>query len=113
MIPLAHKMLSHYAGTRRKPEIGGNLTNLKDLAGRLFKMTDTLWTNTGLRPSQYAQPVLALIALRQMEAKFEIVDAELRPELIGRLRPTPAHYQSRRAMFVPEKGTRPIDAVQT
>jgi type I restriction enzyme M protein len=79
------------------------LTDLSELAGRLFKMAETLWTNTGLRPSQYAQPVLALIALRQMEAKFEIVDAELRPKLTGRLRPTPAHYQSRGAMFVPEK----------
>lgn len=79
------------------------MTDLNELAGRLFKMAETLWTNTGLRPSQYAQPVLALIALRQMEAKFEIVDAELRPTFTGRLRPTPAHYQARGAMFVPEK----------
>ena len=76
--------------------------DLQDLARRLFKAAETLWTNTGLRPDQYAQPVLALIALRQMEAKFLLVDAELRPSFKGRLRPTPAAYQARGAMFVPE-----------
>jgi type I restriction enzyme M protein len=76
--------------------------DLHDIARRLFRAAETLWTNTGLRPDQYAQPVLALIALRQMEAKFLAVDAELRPTFKGRLKPTPAHYQSRGAMFVPE-----------
>ena len=76
--------------------------DLQDLARRLFKAAETLWTNTGLRPDQYAQPVLALVALRQMEAKFLRVDAELRPTFTGRLRPTPAHYQAHGAMFVPE-----------
>lgn len=79
------------------------MTDLSDLAGRLFKMAETLWTNTGLHTSQYAQPDLPLIALRQMEAKFEIVEAGLRPQLTGRLKPTPSHYQSPGAMFVPEK----------
>jgi hypothetical protein len=37
------------------------LTDLNELAGRLFKMAETLRTN--LRPSRYAQPVLALIKL--------------------------------------------------
>jgi type I restriction enzyme M protein len=76
--------------------------DLQDLARRLFKAAETLWTNTGLRPDQYAQPVLALIALRQMEAKFLQVDAELKPSFKGRLQPTPAAYQARGAMYVPE-----------
>ena len=76
--------------------------DLQDLARRLFKAAETLWTNTGLRPDQYAQPVLALVALRQMEAKFLKVDAELKPSFTGRLKPTPAAYQARGAMFVPE-----------
>jgi type I restriction enzyme M protein len=53
--------------------------DLQDLARRLSKAAETLWTNTGLRPDQYAQPVLALIALRQMEAKFLLINAELKP----------------------------------
>ena len=53
--------------------------DLQDVSRRLFAAADQLWTNSALRPDQYAQPVLALIALRQMEAKFERVHAELTP----------------------------------
>lgn len=77
-------------------------TDLQDLARRLFKAAETLWTNTGLRPDQYAQPVLALIALRQMEAKFDRVEAVLRPQFTGRLKPSPAAFQAHGAIFVPE-----------
>src|SRR5471030_676912 len=74
--------------------------DLQDLARRLFKMAETLWTNTELRPDQYAQPVLALIALRQMEARFDVVDAELPRG--GRLgNPTPPDYHARGAIFLP------------
>jgi len=76
--------------------------DLQDLSRRLFKTAETLWTNTGLRPDQYAQPVLALIALRQMEAKFLLVDAALKPKFTGRLKPTPDAYQAAGAMFVPD-----------
>ncbi len=76
--------------------------DLQDLSHRLFKAADQLWANSTLRPDQYAQPVLALIALRQMEAKFELVDAELAPKFTGRLKPTPADYQARGAIYLPE-----------
>jgi type I restriction enzyme M protein len=76
--------------------------DLQDLSQRLFKAADQLWTNSALRPDQYAQPVLALIALRQMEAKFEKVHAELAPKLKGRLKPTPDLYQARGAVFLPD-----------
>jgi type I restriction enzyme M protein len=76
--------------------------DLQDLSRRLFAAADQLWTNSALRPDQYAQPVLALIALRQMEAKFEAVHAELAPTFTGRLKPTPAAYQARGAVFLPE-----------
>ena len=68
--------------------------DLQDLSTRLFKAADQLWTNSTLRPDQYAQPVLALIALRQIEAKFENVHAELAPQFRGRLKATPADYQA-------------------
>jgi type I restriction enzyme M protein len=77
-------------------------TDLQDLSRRLFAAADQLWTNSALRPDQYAQPVLALIALRQMEAKFEAVHKELEPKFKGRLKPTPADYQARGAVFLPE-----------
>ena len=77
--------------------------DLQDLSRRLFKTAEQLWTNTALRPDQYSQPVLALIALRQMEAKFDAVHtAEIAAKFTGRLKPTPADYQARGAIYLPE-----------
>lgn len=77
-------------------------TDLQEFSKTLFAAADQLWTNSNLRPDQYAQPVLALIALRQMEAKFEAVHAELAPKYKGRLKPAPADYQAKGAVFLPE-----------
>jgi len=77
-------------------------TDLREFSRTLFAAADQLWTNSNLRPDQYAQPVLALIALRQMEARFEVVHAELTPKYTGRLKPAPADYQARGAVFLPE-----------
>jgi len=70
------------------------VTDLQDLSRRLFAAANPLWTNSALRPDQYAQPVLALIALR--------VHAELAPLDKGRLKPEPSDYQARGAIFLPE-----------
>ena len=78
-------------------------TDLQELSRALFATANQLWTNTALRPDQYAQPVLALIALRQMEAKFEAVHKELEPHFTGRLKPAPADYQARGAVYLPEE----------
>jgi type I restriction enzyme M protein len=77
-------------------------TDLQDFSRTLFAAANQLWTNSTLRPDQYAQPVLALIALRQMEAKFDAVHAELAPQYKGRLKPAPADYQAKGAIFLPE-----------
>lgn len=76
--------------------------DLQDLTRRLFATANQLWTNTDLRPDQYAQPVLALIALRQMEAKFDLVHEELSKSFTGRLKPTPQDYHGHGAVFLPE-----------
>lgn len=76
--------------------------DLKDLSARLLKAANQLWTNTTLRPSQYAQPVLALIALRQMEAKFDAVHAAHFAGATGRMRPEPSDYHAHGAAFLPE-----------
>jgi type I restriction enzyme M protein len=68
--------------------------DLQEFSRKLFAAASQLWTNTALRPDQYAQPVLALIALRQMEAKLETVHAELAPQYKGRLKPALADYQA-------------------
>jgi type I restriction enzyme M protein len=76
--------------------------DLHDLTRRLFQTANQLWANTDLRPDQYAQPVLALIALRQMEAKFDLVHGELSQTFTGRLKPTPGDYHGHGAVFLPE-----------
>ena len=76
--------------------------DLHDLSRRLFQTANQLWTNTALRPDQYAQPVLALIALRQMEAKFDLIHGELAKTFTGRLKPTPADYHGNGAIFLPD-----------
>lgn len=74
--------------------------DLQDLSRRLFATANQLWTNTELRPDQYAQPVLALIALRQMEARFDAVDAALpRGKRLGE--PTAPDYHAKGAIFLP------------
>ncbi|MFC3214187.1 type I restriction-modification system subunit M [Novosphingobium panipatense] len=75
--------------------------DLQDLTRRLFQTANQLWANTDLRPDQYAQPVLALIALRQMEAKFDRVHADLSKTFTGRLKPTPGDYHGHGAVFLP------------
>ena len=75
--------------------------DLQVLSRRLFQTANQLWTNTALRPDQYAQPVLALIALRQMEQKFDAVDAELSKTFTGRLTPTPKDYHGKGAIYLP------------
>jgi type I restriction enzyme M protein len=77
-------------------------TDLQDFSRTLFAAANQLWTNSTLRPDQYGQPVLALIALRQMEAKFEAVHTVLAPQYKGRLKPAPADYQAKGAIFLPE-----------
>ena len=87
-----------------KRQIGDTVTvDLQDLSRRLFQTANQLWTNTALRPDQYAQPVLALIALRQMEAKFDLVGQELAATFTGRLKPSPADYQAKGAIFLPDE----------
>jgi type I restriction enzyme M protein len=95
-------MLSMINGHALRASGGSVAIDLQDFSRRLFTAANQLWTNSTLRPDQYAQPVLALIALRQMEAKFEVVHAELAPQYKGRLKPAPADYQAKGAIFLPE-----------
>jgi type I restriction enzyme M protein len=74
---------SHLTDGDRTPRGANVAVDLQDLSRRLFKAADQLWANSTLRPDQYAQPVLALIALRQMEARFELAHAELAPRFTG------------------------------
>ena len=45
--------------------------DLQDLARRLFKAAETMWTNTGLRPDQYAQPSVRSVLTNHSAATGE------------------------------------------
>ena len=48
-----------------------------NLAKRLWGAADELWTNSGLQPSEYSTPILALIFLKYADFKFAQVEEEL------------------------------------
>lgn len=48
-----------------------------DLAKKLWSAADEMWTNSGLQPSEYSTPVLALIFLKYTESKFAAVEKAL------------------------------------
>jgi type I restriction enzyme M protein len=72
--------------------------NAQEISLCLFA-ADQLWTNTALRPDQYAQPVLTLIALRQIAAKFIAVDAGATQDLHGTPRSTTRRAEPRPRPF--------------
>ena len=45
-------------------------TDLQEFSRTLFAAANQLWTNSNLRPDQYSQPVLALIALHVLAALY-------------------------------------------
>jgi len=61
-------------------------TDFQEFSAEALCLQRTKFGRTApLRPDQYAQPALALITLRQMEAKFEAIHAKLAPKYRGRL----------------------------
>ena len=48
-----------------------------DIENRLWSAADKLWANTGLKPSEYAAPILGLIFLRYAETRFTEAEAQL------------------------------------
>ena len=48
-----------------------------DLAKKLWSAADALWTNSGLQPSEYSTPILALIFLKYADYKFAEVEKAL------------------------------------
>jgi type I restriction enzyme M protein len=86
--------------TRKAPLASSNGNN--DLENRLWAAADSLWANTGLRPSEFSTPVLGLIFLRYAETKFNEVSSTLNT---GRRRAragdSKTAYQAKGAIYLP------------
>lgn len=70
---------------------------------QLWGMADQLWTNSGLQPSEYSTPVLALIFLKYADHKFAQVEAELASRQRRRGKTSKDDYLARGVLFVPEE----------
>jgi type I restriction enzyme M protein len=77
--------------------------NLNEIEKRLFKTADQLWANTGLRPNEYAAPVLGLIFLRYAEKRFVDGQAQLQSSGTGRRSVTAQSYQRLGVIYLPEE----------
>ena len=69
----------------------------------LWGMADQMWTNSGLQPSEYSTPVLALIFLKYADHKFAQVEAELASRKRRRGKTSKEDYLARGVLFVPEE----------
>lgn len=72
------------------------------------EITDTLWSsaeklraNSGVRPADYARPVMGLLFLRHAEERFVEVEARISPKAGSRVRPGPETYKAEGAIFLP------------
>ena len=81
------------------------MQDLKDIEKRLWETADQLRTNSGLRPSEYARPVLGLLFLRFADRRFARVEAELKPKEGSRIVPGRDEFRARGAIWL-EPGSR-------
>lgn len=76
--------------------------DLNDLESRLWATADQLWANTGLKPSEFSNPVLGLIFLRYAEKRFHEAEAKLVAGGLDASEIEKFDYQAEGALFLPE-----------
>lgn len=76
----------------------------KELIKALWGSAEQLWSNSDLKPSEYAMPVLGLIFLKYADYKFEQIDKVVKEKYSsGRIGVTKDHYHKEGAIYlVPE-----------
>ncbi len=75
--------------------------DLKTISDKLWTTADKLRANSGVRPADYARPVMGLLFLRHAEEKFTEVEAKLSRREASRVRPGPEAYKAEGAIFLP------------
>jgi type I restriction enzyme M protein len=74
-----------------------------EVATRLWQAANKLWANTGLRPSQFSQPILGIIFLRYAEEMYARAEEELGPVGTGGGAAMKADYQAQGLIFLPHQ----------
>lgn len=76
--------------------------DLNQLESRLWAAADQLWANTGLKPSEFSNPVLGLIFLRYAEKRFHEAEAKLIESGLDVSEIEKFDYQAEGALYLPE-----------
>src|SRR6266498_31001 len=77
-------------------------TDLNEIEKRLWSAADQMWANTGLRPNEYAAPVLGLLFLRYAEKRFVDAQTQLQATGSGRRTITAQSYQRQGVVYLPD-----------
>lgn len=75
--------------------------NLSQIESRLWAAADQLWANTGLKPSEFSNPVLGLIFLRYAEKRFQEAEAKLVESGLDVSDIEKFDYQAEGALYLP------------
>lgn len=81
------------------------MTLTSDIEKTLWNAADQLWTNSGLQPSEYSTPVLALIFLKYADHRFAEAEKKLAAggERRRKKAPKKSDYLAEGVLYVPEK----------
>lgn len=77
--------------------------DLVQIESQLWATANKLWADTGLKPSEFSNPVLGLIFLRYAERRFLEVEKELLAKGLTLADIEKIDYQAEGAVYLPEK----------
>ncbi len=75
--------------------------DLNQIESRLWAAADQLWANTGLKPSEFSNPVLGLLFLRYAEKRFHEAEAKLIENGLDASEIEKFDYQAEGALYLP------------
>lgn len=76
--------------------------DLNQIENRLWAAADQLWANTGLKPSEFSNPVLGLIFLRYAEKRFHEAEVKLIEKGLDAFEIEKFDYQAEGALYLPD-----------
>lgn len=77
--------------------------DLSETSNTLWNTADRLRANSGVRPADYARPVMGLLFLRYADERLAEVEKKLAPRAGSRARPGPERYKAEGAIILPPK----------
>jgi type I restriction enzyme M protein len=76
------------------------MMSMREIEKRLWDAADQLRANSGLRPSEYARPVLGLLFLKFADMRFARIEEKLKPQPGSRIKPGRDEYVAKGAIYL-------------